>query len=157
MRENKSLADNNDYAGDYSNHYSTDLLEKFLPQQYNLNDDNSVTPESLDNIATINSLGTTTVSTSNNSNYTLLQSDDNDDDNDNNEDNSSTSSLSTITSSSSGRKEQSYDNINPLSTQYLGIIVSYFCVGILDGSFAGMLYPILVIDEGISSSSYTAW
>ena len=46
--------------------------------------------------------------------------------------------------------------INPWSKKYIGIVISYISVGMMYGGTTSILYPILIIHEGVTSSLYTA-
>ena len=48
------------------------------------------------------------------------------------------------------------DEISPWSLSYFGVPVNYFCVGIMLGGSTSILYPILIVHKGVSSSLYTA-
>lgn len=45
---------------------------------------------------------------------------------------------------------------NPWSKQFIGIPVNYFSVGIIYAGSVRLLYPVLVIKEGVTSSFYAA-
>jgi len=46
--------------------------------------------------------------------------------------------------------------INPMSQDYIGIIASYFSVGLMIGGSTSILYPILIVKAGATSSLMTA-
>jgi len=45
---------------------------------------------------------------------------------------------------------------NPWSVPYIGIPINYFSVGIILGGSVSVLYPILIIQNGVTSSFYSA-
>eukprot|EP00957_Ditylum_brightwellii_P106688 8138831-Ditylum_brightwellii.AAC.1 len=57
----------------------------------------------------------------------------------------------TSSSSSDGGEE-----IDPWSKSYVGIPINYFSVGIMLGGSTSILYPMLVVREGVSSSLLSA-
>ncbi|KAL7474013.1 hypothetical protein ACHAW6_000014 [Cyclotella cf. meneghiniana] len=48
------------------------------------------------------------------------------------------------------------EQINPLSNDYVGIIANYFSVGMMVGGSTSLLYPVLIIKAGATSSLMTA-
>jgi hypothetical protein len=48
------------------------------------------------------------------------------------------------------------EQINPLSNDYVGIIANYFSVGLMVGGSTSLLYPVLIIKAGATSSLMTA-
>jgi len=48
------------------------------------------------------------------------------------------------------------DEKKPWSRQFVGIPVNYFCVGVVLSASVSILYPLLIIKEGVSSSFYAA-
>lgn len=72
--------------------------------------------------------------------------------------------ISTVTDPNSSLHDGSKKNMNskeeeeisPWSQSYFGVPVNYFCVGIMLGGSTSILYPILIVQQGVSSSLYTA-
>lgn len=52
--------------------------------------------------------------------------------------------------------EDAHEPIDPFSYDYVGISASYFTVGLLGGGSVSLLYPVLVVKGGASSSFVTA-
>ncbi|KAL7529734.1 hypothetical protein ACHAWF_008284 [Thalassiosira exigua] len=52
--------------------------------------------------------------------------------------------------------EEEEEEKNPWSRPFLGIPVNYFSVGLVLGGSVNMLYPILIIQNGVTSSFYSA-
>ena len=50
----------------------------------------------------------------------------------------------------------SEEEISPWSVSYFGVPLNYFCVGMMLGGSTSILYPILIVHKGVSSSLYTA-
>ena len=48
------------------------------------------------------------------------------------------------------------EEINPWSLPYIGIPIQYFSVGIIFAGSVSILYPILIVQNGVTSSFYTA-
>lgn len=46
--------------------------------------------------------------------------------------------------------------IDPMSTDYIGIIANYFSVGLMIGGSTSILYPVLIVQAGATSSLMTA-
>lgn len=64
---------------------------------------------------------------------------------------------STDFSSDSGAASPKYNitqavHVNPWSLDYVGIPVNYFSVGLLLGGSVSLLYPVLVVREGVTST-----
>jgi len=57
---------------------------------------------------------------------------------------------------SDDEKELSKSSIDPWSKSYIGIQVNYFCSGIFLGGTLSILYPFLIVEEGVTSSEYNA-
>jgi len=62
----------------------------------------------------------------------------------------------TTDSSSKSLVEERSQEKNPWSLPYVGIPVNYFSVGIILGGSVSVLYPILIIQHGVTSSFYSA-
>lgn len=80
---------------------------------------------------------------------TMLSSSDSEAGSGNNDDTSTTKkpeSNSTITS----------EEKNPWTLPYVGIPINYFSVGVILGGSVSVLYPILIIQNGVTSSFYSA-
>ena len=48
------------------------------------------------------------------------------------------------------------EDINPWSKSYIGVIANYFSVGLMLGGSTSILYPILVVREGVTPALLTA-
>ena len=48
------------------------------------------------------------------------------------------------------------EQINPLSSDYVGIIANYFSVGLMVGGSTSLLYPVLIVKAGATASFMTA-
>ena len=48
------------------------------------------------------------------------------------------------------------EQINPMSNDYIGIIANYFSVGLMVGGSTSLLYPVLIVQGGATSSLMTA-
>jgi len=54
------------------------------------------------------------------------------------------------------KKPQPVENYSPWSRNYIGVPLQYLCVGFMVGGSTSILYPILIVKEGVTSSMYTA-
>mmetsp|Transcript_15892 Transcript_15892/g.39459 ORF Transcript_15892/g.39459 Transcript_15892/m.39459 type:complete len:680 (+) Transcript_15892:521-2560(+) len=72
--------------------------------------------------------------------------------------NSATLSVSDGGSSSEDQQEkgENVEELNPWSRQYVGIPINYFSVGLIYAGSVSILYPVLVIQAGVTSSFFAA-
>jgi len=71
-------------------------------------------------------------------------------------DNASNDGTNSCVSSSDGDSLGKSEEKNPWAKKFIGIPINYFSVGIIYGGSVSVLYPLLVVQHGVTSAFYSA-